>query len=99
VSGKPHSFTFERFHRNDIGNSGIFLRGATIDPGNGMIGRDYFRRQATTLRKMVRITGNRAVADRLNTMADDFEARSTLDSDASKQSTSPGSTESPEGRE
>lgn len=40
-----------------------------------MIAKDYFKRQATTLRKMVRVTRNQTIADRLNHMADDFEAR------------------------
>jgi hypothetical protein len=41
----------------------------------GMIDRDYFKRQARTLRKMVRVAQDRTVADRLSDMADDFEAR------------------------
>ena len=42
-----------------------------------MIAKDYFKRQATTLRKMVRITRNPSIADRLCLMAEDFEARSS----------------------
>jgi len=42
-----------------------------------MIGKDYFKRQATTLRKMVRVTKNSSVADRLSLMAEEFDARST----------------------
>ena len=41
----------------------------------GMIGRDYFRRQATTLRKMVRVAKDPMVADRLSDMACEFEER------------------------
>lgn len=41
----------------------------------GMIGRDYFKRQATTLRKMVRVAKDPVVADRLSDMAHDFEER------------------------
>lgn len=41
-----------------------------------MITKDYFKRQATTLRKMIRVTRNQTVADRLTFMADDFENRS-----------------------
>jgi hypothetical protein len=40
-----------------------------------MIGRDYFRRQAKTLRKMVKVAQDPVVADRLCEMADDFESR------------------------
>jgi hypothetical protein len=41
-----------------------------------MIAKDYFKRQATTLRKMVRVTRNPTIADRLSFMAEDFEHRS-----------------------
>ena len=41
-----------------------------------MIAKDYFKRQATTLRKMVRVTRNPSIADRLSLLAGDFEARS-----------------------
>ena len=41
----------------------------------GMIGRDYFKRQARTLRKMVKVAQDPVVADRLSEMADDFESR------------------------
>lgn len=41
----------------------------------GMINKDYFRRQARTLRKMVKVTQDDTVAERLKDMADDFEAR------------------------
>jgi len=40
-----------------------------------MIAKDYFKRQATTLRKLVRITRNPGIADRLSLMAEDFDAR------------------------
>ena len=40
-----------------------------------MIGKDYFKRQAKTLRKMVKVTQDPVVADRLCEMADEFEAR------------------------
>jgi hypothetical protein len=40
-----------------------------------MIDRDYFRRQARTLRKMVKVAQDRTVADRLSDMANDFEER------------------------
>ena len=40
-----------------------------------MIGKDYFRRQAKTLRKMVKVAQDPVVADRLCEMADDFESR------------------------
>ena len=40
-----------------------------------MIGKDYFKRQATTLRKMVEVTQDRTVAERLIHLADDFEAK------------------------
>lgn len=46
----------------------------------GMIGRDYFKRQAKTLRNMVKVARDQAVADRLSEMADDFEARAAGDS-------------------
>ena len=41
----------------------------------GMIGRDYFKRQATTLRKMVKVAKDPTVADRLSDMACEFEER------------------------
>ena len=41
-----------------------------------MIAKDYFKRQAKTLRKMIRVTRNPTIADRLNFMADDFDHRS-----------------------
>ena len=41
----------------------------------GMIGRDYFKRQATTLRKMVKVAKDPMVADRLSDMACEFEER------------------------
>ena len=41
----------------------------------GMIDKDYFRRQARTLRKMVKVAQDDTVAERLKDMADDFEAR------------------------
>jgi hypothetical protein len=40
-----------------------------------MIGRDYFKRQAKTLRKMVKVAQDPVVADRLCEMADEFELR------------------------
>lgn len=46
-----------------------------------MIGRDYFRRQAKTLRKMVKVAQDPVVADRLCEMADDFESRAGVGSD------------------
>jgi hypothetical protein len=41
----------------------------------GMIGKDYFKRQATTLRKMVKVAKDPMVADRLRDMAYEFEER------------------------
>ncbi len=38
-----------------------------------MIGRDYFKRQAKTLRKMVKVAQDPVVADRLCELADEFE--------------------------
>jgi hypothetical protein len=40
-----------------------------------MIGKDYFKRQATTLRKMVEVAQDKTVAERLIHLADDFEAK------------------------
>lgn len=40
-----------------------------------MIGRDYFKRQAKTLRKMVKVARDPVIADRLCEMADEFESR------------------------
>lgn len=40
-----------------------------------MIGKDYFKRQASTLRKMVEVAQDRTVAERLIHLADDFEAK------------------------
>ena len=45
-----------------------------------MIGKDYFKRQATTLRKMVSVAQDKAVADRLTFLANDFEAKADGDS-------------------
>jgi hypothetical protein len=55
------------------------MLGAEQKRGKRMIGKDYFQRQATTLRKMVRIAKNPSIADRLNLMADDFDTRSTIE--------------------
>ena len=49
--------------------------------GKRMIAKDYFKRQATTLRKMVRVTRNSSIADRLSLMAEDFDARSSASTD------------------
>ena len=46
-----------------------------------MIGRDYFKRQAKTLRKMVKVAQDPVVADRLCEMADDFESRAGVGPD------------------
>jgi hypothetical protein len=46
-----------------------------------MIGRDYFKRQAKTLRKMVKVAQDPVVADRLCEMADEFESRANIGSD------------------
>jgi hypothetical protein len=40
-----------------------------------MIGKDYFKRQATTLRKMVSVAQDKTVATRLTFLADHFEAK------------------------
>jgi hypothetical protein len=48
----------------------------------GMIGKDYFKRQASTLRKMVGVAQDQTVAARLTFLADDFEAKAD---DGSKQ--------------
>jgi hypothetical protein len=40
-----------------------------------MIGKDYFKRQAKTLRKMVKVAQDPVVAERLCEMADEFESR------------------------
>jgi pyoverdine/dityrosine biosynthesis protein Dit1 len=40
-----------------------------------MIGKDYFKRQAKTLRKMVKVVQDPVVAERLCEMADEFESR------------------------
>ena len=45
----------------------------------GMIGKDYFKRQAKTLRNMVKVAQDQTVADRLSEMAEDFEARAAGD--------------------
>lgn len=46
-----------------------------------MIGKDYFKRQAKTLRKMVKVAQDPVVADRLCEMADEFEARADMGRD------------------
>ncbi len=50
-----------------------------------MIGKDYFKRQATTLRKMVGVAQDKTVADRLTHLAADFEAKADGGSDPSEQ--------------
>ena len=40
-----------------------------------MIGKEYFKRQAKTLRKMVKVAQDPVVADRLCELADEFESR------------------------
>jgi hypothetical protein len=45
----------------------------------GMIDKDYFKRQAKTLRKMVKVAQDRTVADRLSDMASDFDQRARED--------------------
>jgi len=52
-----------------------------VDPREGkawfleMIDKNYFKRQATTLRKMVKVAKDPTVADRLSDMACEFEER------------------------
>ena len=46
-----------------------------------MIGRDYFKLQAKTLRKMVKVAQDPVVADRLCELADEFESRAGVGSD------------------
>ena len=57
--------------------------------GTRMIGKDYFKRQATTLRKMVRVTRNRTIANRLTLMAEEFDNRSEDGADTLAASASP----------
>jgi hypothetical protein len=45
----------------------------------GMIDKDYFKRQARTLRKMVKVAQDRTVAERLSDMASDFDERARGD--------------------
>jgi hypothetical protein len=45
----------------------------------GMIDKDYFKRQARTLRKMVKVAQDRTVAERLSDMASDFDKRARDD--------------------
>ena len=40
-----------------------------------MIGKEYFRRQATTLRKLLSLTRDKVAADQLNRLVHDFEAK------------------------
>lgn len=55
-----------------------------------MIGKDYFRRQATTLRKMVGVAQDKVVAARLTFLADDFEAKAHGSSDQPDKQPPPG---------
>jgi hypothetical protein len=50
-----------------------------------MIGKDYFKRQATTLRKMVDVAQDKTVADRLTHLAADFEAKADRDPDPTEE--------------
>jgi hypothetical protein len=43
----------------------------------GMIDKDYFKRQAKTLRKMVKVAQDLTVAERLSEMADEFDAKAS----------------------
>ena len=63
--------------------------GETKVRGNGMIGSDYFRRQATTLLKLIRVTQNPTVADRLIFMAEEFKSRAKDEPDESRPAASP----------
>ncbi len=54
-----------------------------------MITKDYFKRQATTLRKMVRVTRNPTIADRLTFMAADFDHRSADGTDEPRPAIGP----------
>ena len=56
-----------------------------------MIAKDYFKRQAMTLRKMVRVTRNRTIANRLTLMADEFDNRSEHGTDELAPSLDPPS--------
>ncbi len=47
------------------------------------INKDYFRRQAPLLRKMVRLTGNPVVADHLKEMARKYESEANDNPDQS----------------
>ena len=46
------------------------------------IDKSYFQRQAPLLRKMVRLTRNIFVADRLNEMAREYEMKASEDAEA-----------------
>jgi hypothetical protein len=54
-----------------------------------MIAKDYFKRQATTLRNMVRVTRNRTIAHHLTMMAEDFDNRSEFGTDEPAASAGP----------
>jgi hypothetical protein len=59
-----------------------------------MIGKDYFKRQAATLRRMAGIAADKAVEARLIHLADDLEARANLPPNGERegvpQDTGPG---------
>jgi len=56
---------------------------AGVESVGRMIAKDYFKRQAKTLRKMVRVTKNETVANRLSSTADAFDNRSACGTDES----------------
>lgn len=56
-----------------------------------MIGKEYFRRQAATLRKLLSLTRDEVAADRLNRLVDNFEAKaSEPDTPATDEMPAPG---------
>lgn len=57
-----------------------------------MIGKDYFRRQAITLRKMVGLAQNKVAAEQLAHLAESFEAKA-------KEADAPGDQVSSEAEE
>ena len=63
-----------------------------------MIGKDYFKRQATTLRKMVSVVQDQAVATRLTFLADHFEAKADQEADQSEERNRPSSAGEGSGR-
>jgi hypothetical protein len=89
VAANPQRSTFAQFHWNDLTSWESLPAVGVKTRGKPMIAKDYFKRQATTLRNMVRVTRNRTIAHHLILMAEDFDNRSEHGTDELAASVGP----------